>query len=93
MNERIRRQHMTAALKAAPTSHGDVVATRMITLTRWMARGAAALRDLAPYAAIEIILPGGSLMALILWLYRRRKARAAHGRQSGMLGALLSVSR
>jgi hypothetical protein len=33
----------------------------------------AKLRDLAPYAAIELLLPGGSLMALLLWLYRRRK--------------------
>jgi len=31
------------------------------------------LRDLAPYAAIELVLPGGSLMALLLWLYRRQK--------------------
>ena len=31
------------------------------------------LREVAPYAAIELILPGGSLMALMLWLYRRRK--------------------
>lgn len=33
----------------------------------------AKLRDLAPYAAIELVLPGGSLMALMLWLYRRQK--------------------
>ena len=33
---------------------------------------AAKLRDLAPYAAI-LILPGGSLMALVLWLYRRQR--------------------
>jgi hypothetical protein len=32
----------------------------------------ATLKDLAPYAAIELLLPGGSLMALTLWLYRRR---------------------
>jgi hypothetical protein len=31
------------------------------------------LRELAPYAALELILPGGSLMALMLWLYRRKK--------------------
>lgn len=31
------------------------------------------LRELAPYAAIEIVLPGGSLMALLLWLYRRQR--------------------
>jgi hypothetical protein len=33
----------------------------------------AALKELAPYAAIEVLLPGGSLMALTLWFYRRRK--------------------
>jgi hypothetical protein len=31
------------------------------------------IRALAPYALIELILPGGSVMALLLWLYRRRK--------------------
>jgi hypothetical protein len=35
---------------------------------------AAKLRDLAPYAAMELVLPGGSLMALLLWLYRRHGA-------------------
>jgi hypothetical protein len=33
----------------------------------------ARLRDLAPNAAIELVMPGGSLMALLLWLYRRQK--------------------
>ena len=33
----------------------------------------AKLRELAPYAVIELVLPGGSLMALLLWLYRRQK--------------------
>ena len=28
-------------------------------------------RSLGPYLAIELILPGGSLVALLLWLYRR----------------------
>jgi hypothetical protein len=31
------------------------------------------LRDLAPYALMELVLPGGSVMALLLWLYRRQK--------------------
>ena len=31
------------------------------------------LKALAPYALIELILPGGSVIALLLWLYRRRK--------------------
>ena len=31
------------------------------------------LKALAPYALIELVLPGGSLVALLLWLYRRKK--------------------
>jgi hypothetical protein len=33
------------------------------------------LKALAPYAMIELILPGGSVMALLLWFYRRRRNR------------------
>jgi hypothetical protein len=33
----------------------------------------AKLRNLAPYAAMELVLPGGSLMALLFWLYRRQR--------------------
>jgi len=38
-----------------------------------------ALRRLGPYAAIELLLPGGSLLAIALWLYRRRLARTGVG--------------
>jgi len=31
-------------------------------------------RSLGPYLAIELILPGGSLIALLLWTYRHRDA-------------------
>lgn len=34
-------------------------------------------RTFGPYLAIELILPGGSLLALLLWLYRTFPARAA----------------
>jgi hypothetical protein len=37
------------------------------------------LKALAPYALIELVLPGGSVMALLLWLYRRRKNGADFG--------------
>jgi hypothetical protein len=30
-------------------------------------------RSLGPYLAIELILPGGSIMALLLWAYRHRR--------------------
>jgi len=44
-------------------------------LTAYVAAVVAKLRDLAPYAAIILVVPGGSLMALLLWLYRRQKRR------------------
>jgi hypothetical protein len=43
------------------------------TVGAHMAAIAAILRKLAPYAAIELIMPGGSLMAVLLWLYRRQR--------------------
>ena len=47
-------------------------------------RVAALLRGLGPYAAIELILPGGSLLALLLWLWRRhRNARSAAASLAG----------
>ena len=41
-------------------------------LSPWIARLTALLRDLGPYAAIELLLPGGSVIALLIWLYRYR---------------------
>ena len=46
-------------------------------LSAYAAAVFAKVRDLAPYAAIELILPGGSLLALLLWLYRRYKKETA----------------
>ncbi len=44
-----------------------------IGLADWLARGVVAIRAIGPYAAIEILLPGGTLLAFLLWLYRRRQ--------------------
>ena len=38
------------------------------------------IRALAPYALIELVLPGGSVVALLLWIYRRRKSGVGFGR-------------
>jgi len=43
------------------------------TLNAWIRRIVGILRRLGPYAAIEIILPGGSLVVLLLLLFRRRE--------------------
>jgi hypothetical protein len=37
-------------------------------------------RTLGPYFAVELILPGGSVLALLLWLYRHRLALRRHQR-------------
>ena len=52
----------------------------------WIALVFARLKELAPYAAIELVLPGGSVVALTLWFYRRRKRIPALARS---LNALL----
>jgi hypothetical protein len=48
-------------------------------IARWFIH---AVRQLGPYAAIELLLPGGSLLAIALWLYRRnrlvRRAGSTH---------------
>jgi hypothetical protein len=37
----------------------------------------AAGRTFGPYLAIELVMPGGSLLALLLWLYRMSPAQAS----------------
>lgn len=44
------------------------------------ARAVTWVRSLGPYVAIELILPGGTLIALALWTYRRRRAAQAEAK-------------
>jgi hypothetical protein len=53
------------------------LASARSTIVGWAARGVALVRSLGPYAAIELLLPGGSVLALLLWLYRRRQRTLA----------------
>lgn len=58
-------------------------------LSTYVTAIAGKLRRLAPYAMIELILPGGSLLALLLWLYRRhRNALAGPGSLNTLLSEL-----
>lgn len=43
-----------------------------LNLSAYAAIVVAKLRAVAPYALMELILPGGSVVALLLWLYRRQ---------------------
>lgn len=50
-------------------------------------------RSLGPYLAVELILPGGSLVALLLWTYRHRfTARKTAARIANAFVAWLSSS-
>jgi hypothetical protein len=55
--------------RVAPTDQSSIVTEGS------MARAIANLKEFAPYALLELVLPGGSLMAILLWLYRRRQNR------------------
>lgn len=38
----------------------------------WIAKGLALVKAVGPYALLEFVLPGGTLIALLVWLYRHR---------------------
>jgi hypothetical protein len=38
------------------------------------------LRQFAPYALMELLLPGGTILAILFWLYRRRQVAKANDR-------------
>ncbi|HWX29771.1 MAG TPA: hypothetical protein VNZ53_20325 [Steroidobacteraceae bacterium] len=64
-------------------------------LTLWVARLPALLRALGPYAAIELLLPGGSIIALLIWLSRHRvnlPARTWNARALAPAAAVISES-
>jgi hypothetical protein len=47
-------------------------------------------RDFGPYLLVELLLPGGSLIALLMWLFRRHPQR---GDQHVQISEKLSDSR
>ena len=40
--------------------------------------GVEQIRKFSPYLLVELLLPGGTLIALLLWLYQRHRAKADH---------------
>lgn len=65
---------MTHSLLKLPIS-----ATRFRGFARRIEAMSGLLKELAPYAAIELVLPGGTLIAILCWLYRRRQAACPVG--------------
>src|SRR5262245_25612726 len=56
-------------LRGIGSSEMDVVWVVLESLRRWLAAA-------GTYLIIEMVLPGGTLLALLLYLYRRRQSRA-----------------
>lgn len=62
-----------------PAEFITFLAAARLRIASGLSHAPALLRQLGPYAAIELVLPGGSLLALLLWLCRRRSTAAATG--------------
>ncbi|MGH9806203.1 MAG: hypothetical protein ACRD9W_02900 [Terriglobia bacterium] len=45
-----------------------------------------------PYLVLEMLLPGGTLLALLLFLYRRRKAGIGGGAQRAVVAAMRTLA-
>jgi hypothetical protein len=64
----------------------------MVLVTRASSVFTTALRELGPYAAIALLLPGGTLIAASLWILQRRPWSFAHVRRGlAIVLALLST--
>jgi hypothetical protein len=61
---------MTAGMSLATT---DV--EHSVNFNNLLRAATMALRALGPYALLELVMPGGTLLALLLYLYRRRSRR------------------
>jgi hypothetical protein len=61
------------------------------TSAGWLTRGVAGLRAVAPYAAIELLLPGGSLIVFGLWLFQRIAKRRMPAPANSLLSATVIV--
>jgi hypothetical protein len=46
--------------------------------SEWVARLTVLLRSVGPYAAICLLLPGGSIISLIVWVCRHRQNLGTH---------------
>ncbi len=49
-------------------------------ISGWVRHQATELRDIAPFAAVALTMPGGTVLAALLWLCRHHPKR--HGAQS-----------
>lgn len=73
--------------KQPPAASVDAVNDRRWGRWPGSLRGAVArvqhwMRSLGPYVAIELLLPGGTIIALVLWAFRQRRAARGEAKPS-----------
>jgi hypothetical protein len=68
-NETTKRESKTEKVQRSEEERSE-------TMKTWLQWLFGQVREIAPYFAVELILPGGTLIALALWWYRRRSAAA-----------------
>jgi RND family efflux transporter MFP subunit len=66
---------LTALVKAISVTLPGELPSMVDTLRAQLARIATLVRGLGPYVLVELLLPGGSVIALLLWLHRHRLGR------------------
>jgi hypothetical protein len=71
---------------------GDLARGLARTVGRTTRLSVAGLRELGPYTAIALVLPGGSLIALALWSFRNRPLLTAHLGRSLVMGAAFALA-
>ncbi|HVO89348.1 MAG TPA: hypothetical protein VMV45_12460 [Casimicrobiaceae bacterium] len=60
----------------------------METLIAWTDVLRKACRQLAPYLLVELLLPGGTLLAILLFVYRQRRGGAPATRLAALFAAM-----
>jgi hypothetical protein len=63
-----------------------------LQVNKWVARIVRSVRGVGPYAAVEFILPGGTLIVLLILAVRHRKALLARAR-AALAGARRKAAR
>ena len=58
------------------------IKSMLLPRTHWIMRLTGVLRALGPYAAIELLLPGGTLIAVAVWAFRQWRSSAARARRA-----------
>jgi hypothetical protein len=64
----------------------------LVSRVKWKSRLTTALRELGPYAAIGLVLPGGTLILASLWALRHRRWFVAHARRTLAIALVLGVT-